>query len=407
MATWGFRLQGRKLVKAFVATLLLSGTVMSAKALWQARSTAGDGCPASANVRSVLSKSAGFFANAQYEEAIAALQSLAHLDCDARVSILLAAALEGKGDASAANTVLQHAHTVWVENNSISTSLARQYLRMGDPDKASQSLENFHPDMNTPSQELEVGTVVFLATHQLVRARTIAQINYSVHPSLRTLLLLANSLQLEGRYKEVVLLLQEKRGTYKQSAAFLITLAESESDEKIYDAARADLVSAIVIDPRLYQGHYLLGNVLNNLGEVDQAVVEYRQAITLAPDQPRTYFALAMALRAKQDEAGEKEALERTLALNPHYAMAHSEMGRILMNLGLFADAIAQLNLAVVDNPSAEQPYYLLSRAYDRVGKTNDSLEAAKRLESIRSANHRQAQNSTRSEGNTGSSTTP
>lgn len=58
------------------------------------------------------------------------------------------------------------------------------------------------------------------------------------------MLLLANALQLEGRYPHANRLLQDKRETYADRPEFFITLAESESDAAIYPQARKDLERA-------------------------------------------------------------------------------------------------------------------------------------------------------------------
>ncbi len=325
---------------------------------------------------------------ANYQEAIKIYASPAAAGCEPRVDLLLAAAHEGAGDTSGAEHVLQQGHARWPSNNSIAVSLARHYLALGQTAKAGQALLHFQPVSGTSSRELQMAVVVFLADHELVPARETAKVAYERDPSLQTLLLLANALQLEGRYKEVIALLQRKRALYSESAAFLVTLAESEFDEKIFDGALLDLTRAVAIEPKLYQAHYLRANTLMNSNDVDGAITEYQEAIELAPSQPRTYFQLALALRAKQDEAGEESALEQALAISPQYAMAHSELGRMLLNQNRVPEAVEQLKTAIEQNPRSEQAYYLLSRAYDRLGETEKSRATAKLLARVRSANH-------------------
>ncbi len=338
-----------------------------------------------------LADGSGLMQQARYGEAVGALEPLSKIGCDPRVSLLLAAAYEGSSDLPKAEAVLQQAHLLWPTNNSVAASLAREYLTNHQVEKAAQALDHFQPTLETPEQELELSVVVFLTSHKLVPAEAAAQLAWKAYPSIQSLLLLANAMQLEGRYKDVLTLLGDKRTIYAQSAPFLITLAESEFDDKIFDDARTDLQSAIALDPNRYQAHYLLGNVLMNSSDVDGAAGEYRTAIALAPGQPRTYYQLALALRAKQDEAGEESALTQALAINPHFALAHAEMGRILVNQDHLQEAVSQLNAAIEDNATLEQPYYLLAKAYDRLGDTEKSTATAKRLALVRKTNHREA----------------
>jgi predicted Zn-dependent protease len=307
--------------------------------------------------------------------------------CDPRVSLLLAGAFEVGGDLPNAEQTLLRAHTAWPANNSIAASLARQYMSTHQVDKAAQALAHFRPTANTPLQELEVAMVVFIASHQLVAAQTVAQAAYKSDPSARSLVTLANTMQLQGKFKDVVTLLKAKREMYAESSAFLITLAESEYDSILYDAAREDLQHAIALDPNSYQAHFLLANALVKLGSVDQAISEYRLAIGLSPNQPRTYCQLARALQAKQDQAGAEEQLAKALSIDSRYGPALIETARIRLSQNHPAEAVTQLNLAIEENPGSEQAYFLLARAYAQLGDRQKSDEMARRLVSVRNAN--------------------
>jgi tetratricopeptide (TPR) repeat protein len=307
--------------------------------------------------------------------------------CDPRVSLLLAGAYEAGGDLPSAEQTLQRAHTAWPANNSIAASLAREYMGNHQVDKAAQALAHFRPTPTTPLQEMDVAVVVFIASHQLVAAQAVALAAYKADPSARSLVTLANTMQLQGKFKDVVAMLNSKRDMYAESPAFLITLAESEYDSILYDVARDDLQHAIVLDPNSYQAHFLLANALVKLRSVDQAISEYRLAIGLSPDQPRTYCQLALALQLKQDQAGAEEQLAKALSIDGHYGPALIEMARIRLSQNHPAEAVTQLNLAIEDNPSSEQAYFLLAKAYAQLGDTEKSEEMAKRLVSVRNAN--------------------
>ena len=375
---------------ALVVVFLSGGwTTAGAVVLQSVSPHAKHACPSQQEEESVLGVASAALQQAQYQQAADALKPAAALRCDPIASLLLAAAYEGMGNVAEGEDVLSIAHATWPTNNSIAASLAREYMSTGQVDKAVRALAHFHAVDTTPQQEMEAAAVAWIAGHQLQSAQTLAQLNYRTHPSVQPLLLLANVLQLEGRYKDVIALLQGKRMEYAQSAPFLVTLAESEYDANIFDAARSDLEKAVALDASLYQAHYLLGNVLMKQGEMDGAATEYRVAITLAPNQPRTYYQLALLLRAKQEDADEESLLAKAIEIDSHYALAHAEMGRILLNQNRLQDAVVQLNLAVDNNPTLEQPYNLLARAYDRLGDTEKAAAMAKQLVAIRAANHK------------------
>jgi tetratricopeptide (TPR) repeat protein len=215
----------------------------------------------------------------------------------------------------------------------------------------------------------------------------VAEEDYNFYPSVHSLLLVANALQMQGRYPDVNRLLGTKRGTYPDSPEFFVTVAESEFDASLYSAARRDLQHAIALNPNLYQAHYLLGNVLSRMNDLDGAVTEYRRAIDLAPKQPRTYYQLALVLRSKPDDAGEQQALEQALAADSHYAPAHCELGRILLEEHRPADAVGHLLLAIQYNPRFENAYFQLARAYAALGEEDKAKQTVQRLQAVREEN--------------------
>lgn len=344
-------------------------------------------CPPRSDFDSALGSASDLMARSQFKDAAVLLQPFSNVECDARVSLLLAAALEGQGNVAQATSTLQRAHEAWPSNSSIAASLAREYLNSGDADRAAKALAGFHVTANTPEQEMRMAVVVYLAAHQLGPAQSLAETAYKSYPSASTLLLLANTLQLQGRYPDVVRLLGAKRAAYAGSPQFLVTLAESEFDASSYREAKDDLERAAALDPNLYQAHYLLGNVLLKLNNVDGAIESYRKAIKLAPDQPRTYFQLALALQAKQDQAGEEHALEKALETDRSYAPAQCEMGRILIEQHRPADAVDHLTAAIQSNPHSEKAYFLLARAYAQLGQKEKSDAMIKRLVAVKKEN--------------------
>jgi predicted Zn-dependent protease len=344
-------------------------------------------CPTQEETGVTLGKASSLMEQSQYQAAADSLQPLAGLHCDPRVSLLLAAALEIGGDVPGAKQTLEQAHSVWPLNNSIAATLARQYLGAGQVDQAARVLEHFHATANTPVQEMEVATVTFIDSHQLVPAYTVARLAYKTYPSAHALLLLANVMQLQGRFKEVVALLNGKRDLYSGTPAFLITLAESEYDSILYDAAQDDLRRAISLDQNSYQAHLLLANALFKLAKVDDAIAEYRTAISLSPEQPRTYYQLALALQSKKDEAGAEQEIAKALSIDGHYAPALIESGKMLISENKLSDAVTQLNQAIRENPNAEQGYFLLAKAYAQLGDKQKSDEMAKRLVMVRNTN--------------------
>lgn len=353
----------------------------------QAESQPPKDCPSPSELDAVLAQASELLGESRFQDAAGMLQSLAAKNCDARISLLLAAAFEGRGDMPKATAELERAHRLWPSNDSVAASLARDYLARGDSEDAAKALAQFRVSARTPEQEMRMAVVVYLAVHQLQKAEAVAAAAWKTYPSVQTLLLLANALQMQGRYPDVNRLLGSRRAAYADSPEFFITLAESELDASLYQAARDDLKRALALNPGVYQAHYLMGNVLFKLNDPDGAVAEYHKAIELAPDQPRTWFQLALLLRTKQDQAGEQQALAQALAVDEHYAPAQCEMGRILLEGHHPAEAVDHLTTAIQDNPRSEKAYFLLARAYAQLGEQDKSEEVVRRLTAVRKEN--------------------
>jgi predicted Zn-dependent protease len=350
-------------------------------------------CPAHEDAMAALGKASALLAQGQYEDAAAALKALVESSCDPRAALLYAATFDARGDAGGATAALEHAHRHWPANDSVAASLAHQYMNAQQPAKAADALRYFTATRTTPQQELEVATLVDFATHQLPAAKMVASIAWGAYPSLHTLLLYANALQLEGRYPDVNRLLAPKRETYAESPEFFMTLAESESDASVYADALSDLSRALALEPKSSIAHYLLGYVKLRMNDTDAAITELRTSIELGSTQPRTYYQLALALRNKQDDAGEEQALQQALAADAHYAPAQCELGRILLDEHKPTEAVSHLAQAVEFNPRSEQGYFLLARAYAALGDKAKSGEMAKRLVEVRAQNRATAKN--------------
>lgn len=374
-----------------VATNAAAMGLQSARTTHQASTMRTDSCLPKDEIEAVLGQAGSLLEQARYPDAIVLLESVSKARCDPRIDLLLAGAEEGSGNTAKATETLAAAHADWPANTSIAASMAREYMNAGQLDKAVSALSGFHPTTTTPLQEMQVGAAAYLAAHRLDEAQAVAETAYKGYPSLQTLLLLANVLQLQGRYKEVNRLLADHRKLYAESPAFLITAAESESDAMLYAAARTDLEHAIALDNTSYQAHYLLGTVMIAQDQAPAAEEEYRKAIQLAPDQPRTYYQLALLLRNRQDELGEEPLLAQALAADAHYAPAYCERGRILLDQQRIQDAVAQLSLAIDYNPQLEQAYYLLARAYSRLGQKDKAEATVRRFTALRAANRKKS----------------
>ncbi len=350
-------------------------------------------CPPRIDLDTALAQASRLMQQSRYQDAATLLQPLSANNCDARANLLYAAIFEAGGDNLKATVELQRAHARWPSNNSLAASLAREYLSAGQTEKAVAALNHFHATPSTQVQEMQMAVVVYMAANKLPAALAVAQIAYKVYPTLDTLLLLANILQLEGRYPDVNRILGDKRDAYRDSPKFLITLAESEYDAAIYTSARADIERAILLDDSAFQAHYILANILAKLGDLERAIAEYKVAIRLNPSEARTYYQLGLVYGRQMDIVDEEGVLRQALIADDHYAPAHFELGKLLLDQNRLDEAVNHLNMAVECNPRAEEAYYLLVRAYTKLGEKDKAKAMVERLIEVKKENRPSAMN--------------
>ena len=334
----------------------------------------------------LLSSASSLLEQGRFDEAAQLLQSKLQQRCDYRVDLLLAAAMEAKNDIADAERTLEKANALWPENCSVAASLARYELGEGKAGAAKRAVSRCVPTRSTSGRELRLIATVYLENEEPVRAERAALLAWKAEPSEENLLLLANVLQLQGRYMDVVSLLDKQRPNYGESAPYLITAAESESDGKLYAAAQRDLEKAISLAPDSYPAHYVLGNLLVTTGHVSEGIEQYKKAIELSPQQPRTYYQIGRGLEQQGNTAEARTYLQQTLSIDAHYAPAWCEIGKMELRANHLQPAVDDLNHAIQDNPALQESYYLLVQAYARMGERDKSRAMMTQWDAYRKA---------------------
>jgi tetratricopeptide (TPR) repeat protein len=108
-------------------------------------------------------------------------------------------------------------------------------------------------------------------------------------------------------------------------------------------------------------------------GDAQKATELYRVSITQDPENPRTYYDLALALDLLHDDGGEQGALEKSIALDPNFPPAHNQLGKLTLRLGRPAPAEAQFKEAISLNPQYAEAQNNLGVLYGQVGRNAEA----------------------------------
>jgi TolB-like protein/Tfp pilus assembly protein PilF len=144
---------------------------------------------------------------------------------------------------------------------------------------------------------------------------------------------------------------------------------------KSADQVRANTLKALELDGELAEGHALLGDIYFGYDwDWVHTEEEFRRAIELNANFPRSYERYAFFLQAMGRHQEALAAAHRAVELDPLSAWYISEEGRILYRLHRYEDAIAQYQRALELDPGYLPVLWRITEAYEQLGKYDEAL---------------------------------
>jgi serine/threonine protein kinase/Tfp pilus assembly protein PilF len=130
-----------------------------------------------------------------------------------------------------------------------------------------------------------------------------------------------------------------------------------------YENARDAFTKAVEQDKDFAPGHYNLGLVRVNQGEIEQAIIEHEEAVRLAADSPLHQQGLGEAYRLWRKLEKAEHALREAIKLKQDFWQAHWTLGLCLRDQGRFDKALEELmegnKLGSKQNPDWQEEKYL------------------------------------------------
>jgi tetratricopeptide (TPR) repeat protein len=123
---------------------------------------------------------------------------------------------------------------------------------------------------------------------------------------------------------------------------------------------------------------HLLGALLGQRGDVDEAVGLLRRAIAVKPDYIRAIRNLAALLAGAKRYEESVAAFKSALALAPEDASLHNDVGTVYIAMSRFDDAIASFQAATEFDPIFAPAYKNLSAAFRKSGRLDEAVSAAR-----------------------------
>lgn len=126
--------------------------------------------------------------------------------------------------------------------------------------------------------------------------------------------------------------------------------------------------------PNSSHAHNGMGVVYDKLGRINDAVLEFRAALSLKQGNPETHSNLGNAYSklGRMDDA----ILEyrEALRLKPDYTDAHYNLGNVYDKLGRLNDAVLEYREALRLKPDDPEIYYNFGNVYNKLGRMEDAV---------------------------------
>lgn len=154
------------------------------------------------------------------------------------------------------------------------------------------------------------------------------------------------------------------------------------------DDAVANAKKAIQLDPNFMQAYNNLGLYQEALGKDDEAIQSYKAAIRLNETRhigspwPLYNLGKLLCTLGRTDDA--ETYLKSALKEAPGFPKAHFQLGLLLEKKNLHSAAIEELKLAIANDPSYAQPYYVLGRVYTQIHQPAKAKNALAHFEKLK-----------------------
>ena len=106
------------------------------------------------------------------------------------------------------------------------------------------------------------------------------------------------------------------------------------------------------------ESHCTLGSVLLQMGRVDEAIPQYRKALSNKPDYMQAHFDLGAALALKGNLEEAVAQYRKVLEIRPDDPQADYNLGKVLLLKGDFDQALACLDKTTAANPDPRTKWY-------------------------------------------------
>jgi len=134
----------------------------------------------------------------------------------------------------------------------------------------------------------------------------------------------------------------------------------------------------VEIAPQRCGSHNILGLVFDQLGELQDAVRQYEEALRVSPDCASAQFNLATALGKLGKPEDAIRHYDEALRIRPDYAEAHVDLGVILLQQSRVQEAITHFEETLQIDPDCVEAHNGLGTALYQTSRREEAVEQYK-----------------------------
>lgn len=148
-----------------------------------------------------------------------------------------------------------------------------------------------------------------------------------------------------------------------------------------YEEAVASFRKVLLLSPRFALAHVNLGNVLSVLQKYDEAIQNYRKAIEIQPSLAEAHDAMGAAFYQQGAFAKAVKCYQMAIKFNPNYVGGYVNLGVALASMGALKKAVTHLRTAIKLQPGrllitrGENAHYILGKTLVELEKFDDAIE--------------------------------
>jgi tetratricopeptide (TPR) repeat protein len=143
---------------------------------------------------------------------------------------------------------------------------------------------------------------------------------------------------------------------------------------KNYDGAMLEYKKAVEVAPQQAGTHYHLGNAYWSLNMWEPATEQFRAELANDPSNCLAQWKIGnILLEQHGDSADALKEIQKALDVCPDLTDARVDRARALIKLERPGDALKDLEQAVKDEPGEASTHFLLAQAYRGVGRTQEA----------------------------------